>query len=66
MVCLVWNKLAVFLLNYVMGQVIKPALDYLFQKGKNLIKKRKIKKAVKKLEKADNENDFNNSFDDLP
>ena len=60
-----WQKLVPLLLNWLFGQVVRPGLDYLLEKGKNLLKKSKIKKSVKKLERAKDEKEFDDSFDNL-
>lgn len=60
-----WQKLVPILLDWTWGRLIKPALNWLYKKGKSTVQKIKIKKSVKKIKKAENENEFDNSFDDL-
>ena len=57
-----WNKV---LIIFLIGRIIVPAFSQLFEKGKSLIQKAKIKKGVKKLEGAKNEKDFDDSIDSL-
>lgn len=47
-------------------KVIKPAYKWATRKTYIFFKKFKFKKAGKKVEEAESENDFNDSFDDLP
>lgn len=48
-----------------MGQILLPALHRIIDRIRNTGKKIKVKRSSKKLEGAENEKEFNDSFDDL-
>lgn len=61
-----WSWLAMFFGKRIFDNYIKPSWFWLLRKGYALTRKWKRKAKAERLENADNETDFDDSFDDMP
>jgi len=61
-----WGFIATEVLGRIIDKIIKPGYKWAVRKLYVAYQKTKFKKKAVKVEEAKNENDFDNSFDDLP
>lgn len=62
----IWGTLITFFGGIVFDKLLKPVYDLVIRKSKAAINRLKRKPRARDLEEADNENDFNDSFDNMP
>lgn len=62
----VWGFLAVLVGEFILDKALKPAWNWVARKSNAMFNKIKRKPKAKRLEDANTETDFDDSFDDMP